>query len=417
MKYLILGASAAGINAAKTLRKLDKDGSITIISIDDKVYSRCMLHLYIGKKRSIDRLSFVEEYFFEKNNINWIKGRRATKIEPEKKRVVLDDGSSHEYDKLLIATGSSAVVPPVENLREGKNVFTLRNLEDAIAIDKLADGSERAVIIGGGLIGIDVAVELMDRGLKVDIVEMGPNILPMQLDKRSANVYERELKKRGAGIFTNVLAQKGVLDSNGNIVEVVLKDGTSLSADMVIVAAGVRANADFIEGTNIKFDRGIVVNERCETDEEDIYAAGDVCANKPGIWPLAVEEGITAAYNMAGLERKIENSFGFKNSMSFYGIPTISIGNSNIDDEDYQIDIYDDGKVYKKVVHKDGIIYGAIFQRDISYAGVFTKIIAEKIPIDTIDKNIFKIGYGDFFNINSKGEFEFTKREYGLKII
>lgn len=408
MKYLVLGASAAGINGAKTLRKLDKNSTITIISIDDRVYSRCMLHLYIGKKRTLETLSFVGGDFFQENNIEWIKNAKVIKIQPENKRVVLEDGTFHEYDKLLIATGSSAAIPPIENLRDGKNVFTLRNLEDAIVIDKLAEESKKALIIGGGLIGINVAVELIERGLKVQIVEMGPNILPMQLDERSAQTYQEELSRRGASILTSSLVEKGILDSNGNIVEVVLTDGTKLETDMVVVAAGVRANADFIEGTNIKFDRGIMVDDRCETDEKDIYAAGDVCANKLGIWPLAVNEGITAAYNMVGMDRSIESSFGFKNSMNFYGIPTISIGNPNPKGEGYQINIYDDGKIYKKIVHKDGIVYGAIFQRDISYSGVFTRIIGDEIPIDSIDKDIFDIGYGDFFSIKPDGEFEFN---------
>ncbi len=125
-----------------------------------------------------------------------------------------------------------------------------------MAIDKLVNISKTAVVIGGGLIGIDIAVELINRGgLKVHIVEMGPNILPMQLDERSAKTYERELMKRGgATILTDKLAQKGgVLDSENNVVEVILTDGTRIETDMVVVAAGgVRANADFIEGTNIE---------------------------------------------------------------------------------------------------------------------------------------------------------------------
>lgn len=407
MKYLVLGASAAGINGAKTLRKLDKNSSITLISVDDKVYSRCMLHLYIGKKRNLETLSFIDKDFFNRNNIEWIKNKRVSKVESKEKKVILEDGTFHEYDKLLIATGSSAAIPPVENLREGKNVFTLRNLEDAMAIDKLVNISKTAVVIGGGLIGIDIAVELINRGLKVHIVEMGPNILPMQLDERSAKTYERQLMKRGATILTDKLAQKGVLDSEDNVVEVILTDGTRIGTDMVVVAAGVRANADFIEGTNIEFDRGIIVDNRCQTAEEDIYAAGDVCANKPGIWPLAVNEGITAAYNMVGIDKKIESSFGFKNSMNFYGIPTISIGNPNPKDDSYQISMYDDGQIYKKIVHKDGIVYGAIFQNDISYIGPFTKIIGDGIAMDSIDKNIFKIGYGDFFHVKPNGEFEY----------
>lgn len=407
MNYVILGASAAGINAAKTLRSLDKTGEITIVSKDKNVYSRCMLHLYVSKKRDIDSLSFIEKDFFQKNNINWIKGVSASSINTRISRVFLDNGSSIEYDKLLIATGSSAVIPPVENLREAKNVFTLRNLEDSIAIDKASLTSKAAVVIGGGLIGIDMATELLERGIRVFIVEMGKNILPLQLDEKTAKTYELELQKRGATIFTDHLAKSALLDEKGNLKGLLLEDGTVIDADMAIVAAGVKANADFIGNTNIEFDRGIIVNSKCETKEVNIYAAGDVCAGKPGIWPLAVKQGIVAAHNMANREKEIDSLFGFKNSMNFFGIDTVSIGVPNPQDDSFNVHLYDDGKVYKKIIEKDGIIYGAIFQGDISYTGVYTKLISEKISIKNINKSIFNIGYVDFFNITPKGEFQY----------
>ncbi|WP_283591966.1 NAD(P)/FAD-dependent oxidoreductase [Clostridium butanoliproducens] len=407
MNYVILGASAAGINAAKTLRSLDKTGEITIVSKDKNVYSRCMLHLYVSKKRDIDSLSFIEKDFFQKNNINWIKGVSASSINTRISRVFLDNGSSIEYDKLLIATGSSAVIPPVENLREAKNVFTLRNLEDSIAIDKASLTSKAAVVIGGGLIGIDMATELLERGIRVFIVEMGKNILPLQLDEKTAKTYELELQKRGATIFTDHLAKSALLDEKGNLKGLLLEDGTVIDADMAIVAAGVKANADFIGNTNIEFDKGIIVNSKCETKEVNIYAAGDVCAGKPGIWPLAVKQGIVAAHNMANREKEIDSLFGFKNSMNFFGIDTVSIGVPNPQDDSFNVHLYDDGKVYKKIIEKDGIIYGAIFQGDISYTGVYTKLISEKISIKNINKSIFNIGYADFFNITPKGEFQY----------
>ncbi len=408
MKYVILGASAAGINAARILRSLDKTGDITIISKDENVYSRCMLHLYVSKKRDIESLSFIEKDFFEKNNIHWIKGISVSNIDPKKSQVILDNNSLIKYDKLLIATGSSAVIPPVENLREAKNVFTLRNLEDSLAIDKASHNCQSAAVIGGGLIGIDMATELLEKGIRVYIIEMGKNILPLQLDEKTAKAYEHELQKRGARIFTGHLAKSALLNENGNFKGLLLDDGTVIDADMAIVAAGVKANADFISNTTIEFDRGIIVNSKCETKEESIYAAGDVCAGKPGIWPLAVKQGIVAAHNMANREKEIEDLFGFKNSMNFFGIDTVSLGIPNPPDDSFNVHIYDDGKVYRKIIEKDGIIYGAIFQGDIAYTGVYTKLISDKINIKNINKNIFNIGYVDFFNTTPKGEFQYN---------
>lgn len=409
MKYVILGASAAGINAAKTLRKLDESAKITVISKDNKIYSRCMLHLYVGQKRDFDSLVFVEKNFFDKNRIHWIKNKTAIQLDSSNKTVILDDNTKVYYDKLLIATGSSASVPPVKNLKDGKNVFVLRDIEDAIAIDEKVKNSRSAVIIGGGLIGIDIAVELLHRGLKIYIIEMGENILPLQLDKRAAKTYEDELKRQGAKIFTGHLAKEAILDNNRNFSGIILDDQTKIKADMAVVAAGVKANANFIDGTKIKFDRGIVVDNRCQTDEDSIYAAGDVCAYKPGVWPLAVKQGIVAAYNMAGHKKVIGDVFGLKNSMNFFGIDTVSIGFANPkENKDYDITIYDDGYIYKKVISKNGIIHGAIFQNDISYSGVFTKLIKDKINIKSIRKDLLDIGYADFFEIAANGEFEYT---------
>ena len=190
MKYVIIGVGAAGIMAAKTIRKADKESSLTMISLDAQIHSRCMLHKYLSHERNEKQLSFIPENFFEENQIIWNKAQSVKQLHVKEKQVELLDGTRVEYDKLLIATGANSFIPPVGNLREAKNVFGLRHLSDAQAIDQSAKEAENIVIIGSGLVGLDAAYGLMETGKNVSIVEMADRILPVQLDKTAAKELE-----------------------------------------------------------------------------------------------------------------------------------------------------------------------------------------------------------------------------------
>ena len=403
MRYLIIGASAAGISAADTLRKIDKQSEIIMVSEDKAVYSRCMLHHYVSKHRTLEKLSFVEEDFFSKRNIQWISGVRVIGVSPQSKVVKLSNGNEISYDKLLIATGASATIPPITNLREGKNVSTLRDIDDAYKISELASTGKKAVVVGAGLVGIDAVVGLHERGIHVSVMEMADRILPLQLDKEAAGAYEKAMKSKNIDIYTNVSVVSVDLDQNSNITSVNLKDGRKIPCDFVVVAAGVRANVEFLEGSGIELNRGVVVNEKLETSHKDIYAAGDVCGT--GIWPIATKQGRYAAYNMSSKEEKtFDDYFAFKNTLNFFGIKTVSIGNI-IEEENDSVEIIKNSKVYKKIVHKDGIIKGILFQNDIDYCGTWTEIIKNKTNVSGLGKSLFDITYGDFFSINEKGAY------------
>ena len=164
MRYVILGAGAAGITAAKTLRLADSNGKITVLSTDTQVHSRCMLHKYLSHERDAEGIFFIDKDFFEKNQIEWMPGRTVVKLDTEAMVVITQQNEEIPYDRLLIATGAESFIPPVGNLREAENVFGLRHLRDAQAIDKLAQQAEKIVIIGSGLVGLDAAYGLMETG-------------------------------------------------------------------------------------------------------------------------------------------------------------------------------------------------------------------------------------------------------------
>ncbi|AKN30612.1 nitrate reductase [Clostridium carboxidivorans P7] len=406
MQYLIIGASAAGINAAKTLRNLDKDSEITIISKDDSVYSRCMLHRALDGSRTLKELSFIEEDFFEKYNINWIKNAAVSNIDIDNKKVLVEDKTSYKFDKLLIASGASSFIPPVKNLREAKGVYSLRNFEDVTAIENTLKNAKNVVILGAGLVGVDAVLGIMRKNIKISIVEMGDRLLPLQLDKKASSIYEKLLKEKNIDLFTSVKLEEVILNESGYAHKAVLSDSTTLDCDMIIVAAGVRPNINFIKDNMIKVEKGIVVDKYCKTNAPDIYAAGDVTFTAP-IWPIAVKQGITAAFNMSGNNKDLTDNFGMKNSMNLLGLECVSLGNVNPPDNTYDVDIIEGQGIYKKIIHKDGIIYGALLIGDISYCGVLGELIKNKINIEHIHKNIFDIDYSDFYNVDLDGQYNY----------
>lgn len=407
MRYVVVGASAAGISGAKTLREIDKDAEIILISKDENVYSRCILHHYISGHRDVEALDFTERNFFEKYNIEWKKGLEVTSIDPMAHLLTLSNGDEVKFDKVLLATGASAFIPPIENLRGANNVVGLRNLDDAIKIKEEAEKVKNVVVLGAGLVGIDAIAGLVGKGLNVTLVEMGDRVLPIQLDKYASSKYEERFQEAGVNLKLGVRAEKVIVDENNNPKALLINTGEEIPCELIIVATGVRSNVAFLKDSGVETDKfGLIINEKGETNTRDIYGAGDITGRNP-IWPTAVKEGIIAANNMTGNEIFMEDFFGSKNTMNFLGLTTMSLGNVNSPDDSYVEEIEVDGENYKKIIHKDGKIYGAIIQGDLSYAGVLTQLIKEKINVSRVKKPLFEVDYADFFNIKENLEYTY----------
>ena len=407
MRYVVIGASAAGISGAKTLRELDKEAEIVLVSKDENVYSRCILHHYISNHRDVDALNFTSKEFFEENNITWMKGLEVKALNDKDQVLELSSGETLSYDKLLVCSGASAFIPPVPGLREGNNVVGLRNLDDAILIKEQAKKVKNVVVLGAGLVGIDAVSGLLGQGLNISLVEMSNKILPLQLDKHASDVYEKKFIEEGVSLKLDVKAEKLLLDENNNPKALLLNTGEEVPCELVVVATGVRSNIAFMENSNVECDRfGLIIDAKGKTNVENIYGAGDVTGRNP-IWPTAVKEGIIAAHNMLGKEMIMTDFFGSKNTMNFVGIATMSLGMVEPADETYIVETKVEGDNYKKIIHKEGKIYGAIIQGDLSYAGVLTQLIKENIDVSKVTKSLFDIDYADFFNIEKNFEFSY----------
>ncbi len=406
MKYVVIGSSAAGMNGIRELRKLDPSGEIVLISKDRAVYSRCILHHYLAGERTLERLCFVEPNFEELYRVTWYKGLSAVDLKTQEKQVILEDGSSVAYDKLLIATGSHSYIPPfVKNLQQAKNVIGFRNVEDIETIREVAKTAKHIVVMGSGLVGLDCVTGLLELGVRPVMVDIAGWLLNKQLDERAAKTYQDAFAARGVEQYYGVGVSEAVLDENNMITQVILSDGRRLPCDYMIVTAGVRSNVEFLANSGIETSRfGLVYDATGKTSDDNVYGAGDVSGTSP-IWPVAVKEGIIAASNMAGVPRKMTDFFASKSTMNFLGIPSMSLGVVNDPEEGSAVEIKETPTSYKKIIHKNGRITGAILQGDLAYGGILQQLIAHHIDVSRVKKPIFDVDYSDFFHIKENFEF------------
>ena len=266
----------------------------------------------------------------------------------------------------------------------------------------MAEESEKILIVGSGLVGLDAAHGLLERGKDVTIVEMAPSILPVQLNPHAAEEYQRKFEEAGAKLYLGCKADKAECSEDGKIHAVTFDTGETVACDMIIVAAGVRPAVGFLEGSNVEVDRGIVVDDFMKTSVDDVYAAGDV-AGLSGIWPNAMKQGKTAARNMTGMAEKYEDRFAMKNTMNFYGLVTLCLGNIREEEGDKVVE-QEDSKNYKKAVVRDGKLKGILLQGDISHSGIWQYIIKNEIDVD-FKENIFDITFADFYGTGERGKY------------
>lgn len=396
-RYVIVGASVAGLSAIDVLRQQDKEAEIVLVSEESDLYSKCILHHYMAGTRPRELLASVAPDFMEANRVIWRRGVRAGGLDPKNKSVRLSDGEALSYDKLLLATGSHAFVPPVEGLEGAKNARVFHTLDDCEAILSAARRAEDIVILGAGLVGVDVACGLADRGKRITLVDVREHLLALQLDGRAAAPYEEAFRSRGVaqryGVGLSRVEKNGARD----IAAAVLSDGARLPCDLLILATGARANTEWLRGSGAALDeRGLVIDETCKTNLDGVYGAGDI-TGRDLVWPVAAQEGRIAACNMARGERRKTPFFAGKATIHLFGIPTMAYGLHDAPDDTYQVETAEgpDG-AYRKVIHRDGRVCGALLQRDLSYAGVLNQLICNGMDVSALEKPLLQLDYADF---------------------
>ena len=406
-RFVIIGAGAAGITAAKTLRAFRPQDVITVLSTDEQVHSRCMLHKFLGHERTAEGINFVPADFFEKNDIYHISGQTVTGIDTAAKTVSYGEGYSVPYDKLLIAAGSAFFIPPIPHFREAPNVFGFRDLSDALKIDEAFGKGKRVFIVGSGLVGLDAASALCHRGAEITIAEMAPRVMPLQTDDYAASVYQKVFEDHGCRFLLGIGATDAVVDGAGNITEVILSTGEHVPCDFIIMAAGVRPRIQIAQASGIKAERAIEVDDHLRTSAQDVYAAGD-CTGLSGVWPDAMAQGKAAAENMAGIDTVYEKPYPFKNTSNFFGVTMLSVGRLD-QTEGADVIVHRTPKEYKKAIVKDGKLTGYLSLGDISNSGLYLHLIKNGVDVSGKLDRIFRLTFADFYGINEKnGEYVYT---------
>ena len=374
--YAIIGGGAAGLNAAKAIRERDKTGSIYMLSNEAyPAYNRPMLTKSLVAGLDAEQIAVQEASWYEENNICLLLGKNVVSIDTEKKEIHTDDGAKFKYTKLIYALGSECFIPPIQGADQPE-VIAIRRLSDTQKVTELLPQTKEAVVIGGGVLGLEAAWELKKARCKVTVLELAPRLMGRQLDEGAGEMIKAVSEAQGITIHTGV--QIEAIEGDGHVTGVRLGDGRVFPAQLVIVSCGVRANVAVAKAAGIETDRAVVVNSRMETSAADVYACGD-CAQYQGInyaiWPQAVEEGKTAGANAAG--ETLEYT-GVPAALTFHGMNTALFA---IGDNGSHPDL-----VYRTVEFKDMArkqyekyrLCGAILIGDVSRMSEMTEAVEKR---------------------------------------
>ena len=402
MKYVIIGNSAAGVGAVEGIRQVDGKGEITVVSNEPHhTYSRPLISYLLLGKVTGEKMKYRGDDFYKDNKATLVHAA-VTGIDTKNKQVVLSDGSRLFYNKLLVATGSSPFVPPFEGLDAVKDKVTFMSLDDARKLDEMLSaktpddhpfiddahaaggvpvGGKRVLIIGAGLIGLKCAEGIEKRAAHITVIDLAPRILSSILDDDGANAVKSHLESKGIEFVLAHSVKK--FEANTAI----LDNDDKIEFDVLVLAVGVRPNTALLKDI-ANIERGIVVNGKSETSAPGIYAAGDctqtldVSSGQQKIMallPNAYMQGECAGINMAGGEKTFDKAIPM-NAIGFFGLHIITAGN-------YVGDVYAKSEKgnYKKLFYGDNKLNGYILIGDVEKAGIYTSLIRERTPLDSID--------------------------------
>ena len=385
MNYLIIGNGVAGTTAAETIRKKDPQGEIKIFTDEAfPFYSRIRLMEYLADEVDIPKLQIRSNNWYDSQKIRLFLNTKIIDIDINRKEVVARSGERHAYDKLLLATGAHSFVPPIKGA-EKQGVFTLRNIKHAQEIKAYAAGKTKALLIGGGLLGLEVGNSLRKTGMKVSVAEFFPRLLPRQTDPACAALLQARLELMGLTFYLGVASKEIIGEDQAK--GLLLEDGRSIETDLIIISAGVRPNLELGLKLGLKIGKGIQVSDQMETEIPDIYAAGDGIEYKGmvyGIWPASEKQGEVAGLNLAGISAAYSGTTP-SNQLKVAGIDLLAAG--DIDPEgklEAFIDQNLQAGTYRKLVLKEDRLVGCLLFGTLEGRKIILKALEEKRDISAV---------------------------------
>lgn len=386
MRYVIIGGGAAAVSCIDGIRSRDQEGSITVISKEaHPAYFRPLISYYLEGKSKKDNIYCRRESFYQDHHIKTVLGEAIT-IDTNNKIVALNNGEMIPYDKLCVCSGSSPFVPPMAGLESVEKKFTFLTIDDAFAIEQAVDENSRVLIVGAGLIGLKCAEGLRDRVGSVTVCDLAPRVLSSILDDDCASIVQKHLEGCGITFSLSNTAER----FEGNLA--LMKDGSVIDFDVLVLALGVRANIGFFKDTGGACNRAILINNSMETSVEGIYAAGD-CVEQEDITfgakrvmallPNANIGGYTAGVNMAGGTLLFDNALPM-NSIGFWGLHMMTAGTYANDGSAEMIEEKTETSV-KRFFIRDNRLVGFIIIGDVKSAGIYTNLIRNQTDLTDLD--------------------------------
>ena len=362
--YVIAGAGLAAVEAAAAFRKVDAESKLVMIGEESTpFYTRLRLPELVAGTLQPEKLVLKKPQWYEDRNIELRLSQRVDSVNAAEHTVSLINGEYLSFDGLLLATGARCFIPPFAG-SQLDGVIAVRTVEDAQNLRERCLKGGPVVVIGGGLLGLEMAAAVATFTSDVSVVEIAPWLLVRQLDKEGGEIIQSILEEKGLKFHTGVSVSEVLGEGSARAVR--LKNGTELEASTVLVSAGIRANVELAKSAGCEIAKGIVVNDQMATSVDGIYAAGDCCEHNGrmyGIWPAAEAQGKVAGAAMAGGEAKYSGTLP-SNRLKVTGVDVFSTGDFDPNNE-LEAEVSRDKGVYRKLVRHDGQLVGAILIGDV----------------------------------------------------
>jgi phenylglyoxylate dehydrogenase epsilon subunit len=391
VQYLVVGSSHAALEAVDAIRMHDREGSLALVTRDHRPpYSPTVLPYIVSGRSAPENVYLRKSDYFSDHRVAYMSGRALVRIQPERNAAMLSDGSEITYGKLLLATGASPALPPIPGI-EAVPYHVLRTLDDALKLKTAIAASRRPVVLGGGLVGMHAAENLVKAGADVTIVEMQSQLLGAYFDPVAAGIIERTFVENGARIVTGRRVVRLAPSSGG--MQLLLHDRRTLDADLLLVATGVKPDIDYLAGSAVAHEAGILVNECMRTNVANIWAAGDCAQGKDffseravlnAILPDAAEQGRIAGMAMAGDSGLKGYAGGVPlNTYGFFGRHAISVGSAPAGAEERVRHDESRGR-YLRVVVKEGRLQGVFGVNEFFDGGVMKQLILRRVDVSAV---------------------------------
>ena len=387
-QYVIIGNGVAATGCVEGIRSADSEGKITVISGENRpVYCRPLISYYLEGKATPEKMNYRSPDFAEKMNCEFIYGKQAVQLRQDDKTVVLDDGTVLPYDEVCIATGSVPFVPPFAGLDTVEKQFSFMTMDDALALDAAVTKDSRVLIVGAGLIGLKCAEGLHGRVASITVCDLADRVLSSILDTQSAAVMQQHLEENGI----HLLLGDTVSQFAKNVAS--MRSGAEVEFDVLVLAVGVKANTALARQAGAEVNRGVLVNEKMETTVPGIFAAGDCTEGMDAslgqrrvlaILPNAYLQGRCAGINMAGGNAVHDRAIPM-NSLGLLGLHAMTAGTAFSKTEGGSMVEEKSEAGWKRFFLKDGYLTGFMLLGDVDRAGIYTALIREKTPLDSID--------------------------------